>query len=82
MVKITLEPIGIIHSPFKSSNYAPIQPHFAKDICGTIELKSDTGFASNPQERLFFFYRRSPHWDEKINLYPVGKIMEPIDLPM
>jgi len=38
MVKITLEPIGIIHSPFKSRNDAPIQPHFAKDICGTIEL--------------------------------------------
>lgn len=46
------------------------------------KLNSDPAFASNPWERLFFFYRRSPHWDEKINLYPVGKIMEPIDLPI
>ena len=41
MVKITFEPIGIIHSPFKSRNDAPIQPHFAKDICGTIELNPE-----------------------------------------
>ncbi|MCK4295424.1 MAG: tRNA (N6-threonylcarbamoyladenosine(37)-N6)-methyltransferase TrmO [Candidatus Marinimicrobia bacterium] len=41
MSKITLIPIGIIHSPFKSRNDAPIQPHFAKDICGTIELNPE-----------------------------------------
>jgi len=38
MEKIIFYSIGIIHSPFKSRNDAPIQPHFTEDICGTIEL--------------------------------------------
>ena len=41
MSKITLTPIGIIHSPFKSPEEAPIQPHFAKDVSGTIELNPE-----------------------------------------
>ena len=34
-------------------------------------LRDDPEFAKNPQARLEFFYRRSPSWDERYNLYPV-----------
>lgn len=46
------------------------------------KLNSDPAFASNPRERLMFFYKRSPYWDEKINLYPIVKIMEQVDLSL
>lgn len=36
--KIIYEPIGIIHSPYKSSDGVPIQPSGAGDVEGTIEL--------------------------------------------
>lgn len=41
MSKITLTPIGIIHLPFNSREEAPIQPRFAKDVLGTIELNPE-----------------------------------------
>jgi len=41
-------------------------------------LASDAAFASNPHARLEFFYRRSPYWDQQMNLYPVGRIITPI----
>ena len=34
-------------------------------------LASDPEFAKSPAERLKFFYRRHPSWDERLNLYPV-----------
>lgn len=36
---ITYKPIGIIHSPFKNGEGAPIQPSGAKGIKGTVEIK-------------------------------------------
>lgn len=41
-------------------------------------LRSDANFASNPQARLEFFYKRSPYWDSRMNLYPVGRIITPL----
>ncbi|MGH9931676.1 MAG: peptidase M14, partial [Pyrinomonadaceae bacterium] len=41
------------------------------------KLAGDPQFASNPRERLDFFYRRSPYWDKQMNLYPVGRIVTP-----
>ena len=35
------------------------------------QLAHDPKFAADPQARLDFFYRRSPSWDERLNLYPV-----------
>jgi murein tripeptide amidase MpaA len=32
-------------------------------------------FAKNPQARLRFFYERSPYYDKRIGLYPVGRIL-------
>lgn len=43
-------------------------------------LASDAGFAANPAARLEFFYRRSPYWDQQMNLYPVGRILTLLDL--
>ena len=45
-------------------------------------LATDAEFAASPSERLRFFYRRSPYWDPQMNLYPVGRIISVIDLPL
>jgi hypothetical protein len=45
-------------------------------------LANDAEFAASPSERLRFFYRRSPYWDPQMNLYPVGRIISVIDLPL
>ena len=42
-------------------------------------LESDSSFASSPTERLRFFYKRSAYWDPRMNLYPVGRLMKPIN---
>ncbi len=34
-------------------------------------LADDPAFAASPAQRLDFFYKRSPSWDERLNLYPV-----------
>ena len=39
-------------------------------------LTSDADFAASPAARLEFFYKRSPYWDQQMNLYPVGRIIE------
>ncbi len=45
-------------------------------------LASDAEFASSPSERLRFFHKRSPYWDPQMNLYPVGRIIRVLDLPL
>ena len=40
------------------------------------KLASDTTFAASSHARLQFFYRRSPYWDPRMNLYPVGRILK------
>ena len=45
-------------------------------------VESDPEFAANPAQRLRFFYKRSPYWDPQMNLYPVGRIVEALDLPL
>jgi hypothetical protein len=42
------------------------------------KLAGDANFAANPHARLQFFYRRSPYWDQQMNLYPVGRIITPL----
>lgn len=41
---------------------------------------TDPEFASNPRSRLEYFYRRSPYWDPYLNLYPVGRITNQLNL--
>jgi hypothetical protein len=37
------------------------------------KLKDDTAFAASPLRRLQFFYERSPFYDDRYLLYPVGR---------
>ena len=37
-------------------------------------LAEDPRFAADPEARLEFFYRLSPSWDERFNLYPVYRV--------
>ncbi len=45
----------------------------------------DGDFARDPYARLYFFYRRSPYWDERADVYPVvrctstPKALSPVD---
>ena len=42
------------------------------------KLASEPSFAADSHARLQFFYRRSPYWDQQMNLYPVGRIITPL----
>jgi hypothetical protein len=46
------------------------------------KVASDAKFASNPQERLNWFLQHSPWWDQRIGLYPVGKVDSIQGLPL
>ncbi len=43
------------------------------------EKLKDENFAKSPRARLNFFYERSPYFDKRIGLYPVGRIITRID---
>ena len=43
------------------------------------EKLKDESFAKNPRARLNFFYERSPYFDKRIGLYPVGRITNKLD---
>lgn len=42
------------------------------------KLSSDPAFAASPEARLDFFYRRTPYWDERLGIYPIGRIIQPV----
>ena len=46
------------------------------------KVASDPGFAASPHERLNWFLERSPWWDPRIGLYPVGKVDSMRGLPL
>jgi hypothetical protein len=48
----------------------------------TARLASDSAFAASPRARLNFFYERSPWRDAKQNVYPVGRCMSAVALPV
>jgi len=45
-------------------------------------LVTDSDFAASPLERLRFFHKRSPYWDPQMNVYPAGRIVSRLDLPL
>ena len=47
----------------------PLKAEFEK------RLKEDAAFAASPLRRLQFFYERSPFYDDRYLLYPVGREM-------
>ncbi len=40
------------------------------------KIQSDSTFAADPSQILMWFYQKSPYWDDHINRYPVGRIMD------
>jgi murein tripeptide amidase MpaA len=40
-------------------------------------VAQDPKFAASSTDRLNFFYERSPYWDRRLNLYPVGRLVAP-----
>lgn len=40
------------------------------------KLLTDAKFAADPRARLQWFYRRTPYWDSRWGLYPVGREVE------
>lgn len=44
-----------------------------------MEMLKDEKFAKNPRARMNFIYRRSPYYDQRIGVYPVGRIVKPIE---
>jgi hypothetical protein len=45
-------------------------------------LREDPDFAADPAQRLAFFARRHPTWDEQLNLYPVLRVDDPAALKL
>ena len=46
------------------------------------EKLKDPAFAKSPQARLRFFYERSPYYlNQKVGIYPVGRITRPLQAP-
>jgi len=40
------------------------------------KMTGDPEFADNPRRILDWFYRRTPYWDDRKDMYPVGKIFD------
>jgi hypothetical protein len=43
-------------------------------------VAEDEDFSNDHWARLFFFYQRTPYWDPKLNVYPVGRLMNDVKL--
>lgn len=76
---------GFFNNAFEQKEY--MEPYVAEQVAQQIlasdpqaaaefrhKLDTDEAFARDPQARLDFFYRRSPSWDERLNLYPVYRV--------
>ena len=46
------------------------------------KLANDKAFAANPSARLNFFFQRSPWWDPRLGLYPVGRLSSVEGIPL
>ena len=46
------------------------------------KLTSDPQFAESRSARLNWFYQRSPWWDSRLGLYPVGRLSSISGLPL
>jgi hypothetical protein len=38
-------------------------------------VAQDEKFSKSMRQRLYFFYKRSPYFDEKYNLYPIMRVV-------
>ena len=44
------------------------------------KVRTDRAFASDPRARLYFFYQRSPFWDDRMNVYPVARVTKVLEV--
>jgi murein tripeptide amidase MpaA len=78
---------GFFNSAFEQKEY--MEPYVAEQVAQQMlaqdpalaqefrhRLDTDDRFAHDPQARLDFFYRRSPSWDERLDLYPVYRVQQ------
>ncbi|MEA3178547.1 MAG: hypothetical protein QOI59_2070 [Gammaproteobacteria bacterium] len=78
---------GFFNTAFEQKEY--LEAYVAEDVARAIlakdpkaatafnkKLAEDPEFAASPQARFDFFYRRSPAWDERLNLYPVYRVAQ------
>jgi hypothetical protein len=76
---------GFFNSAFEQKEY--MEPYVAEQVAEEMlardpkvaaafkkRLAEDPQFAADPDTRLDYFYRRSPSWDERLNLYPVYRV--------
>lgn len=76
---------GFFNTAFEQKEY--MEPYVAEQVAQQMlakdpalaaefaqRLDGDEAFARDPQARLDFFYRRSPSWDERLDLYPVYRV--------
>jgi len=76
---------GFFDTAFEAKEY--MEPYVAEQVGAEMlardpglaadfkkRLAEDPQFAASPSARLNYFYRRSPAWDEQLNLYPVYRV--------
>ena len=71
--ELNVTPIGVIRSPFSEQNGTPIQPRFAEDKTGTVEVKEE--FAEGLKdldgfERIWLIYWFDRVTDFKLSVKP------------
>lgn len=76
---------GLLDHIFENKEYAEprvIERMAREMMAADPELKAaferriaeDPGFAADPRARLHWFYQRTPYFDERLNLYPIGRL--------
>lgn len=84
---------GFFNAIFEQKEYAEgyvLEPLAARMLTEDAELRqqfeqrvrSDKDFAADARKRLDWFYERSPYWDRARNVYPVGRVMSDLQLPL
>jgi hypothetical protein len=84
---------GLFNAIFERKEYAEpyVMESLARDMLARDpalkaeferRLETDREFAASPESRLDFFYRRSPWWDGRIGLYPIGRLMSLEGIPI
>lgn len=84
---------GFFNAIFERKEYA--EPYVMETLAGDMlahdpglkqeferRLDEDGEFAASPGARLDFFYRRSPWWDARLGLYPVGRLASLDGIPI
>jgi hypothetical protein len=81
---------GFFNAIFEQKEYAEayIMEKIAREMLAKDEnlrrefeqrVASDEKFASSASARLNFFFERSPYFDKRVSLYPVGRITTKLD---